>query len=324
MNHTLSAIVFGISVLCLCNPATLAGDDAHEKLLPLQFIVGQWKTAEYDSPAEIPEINAKKGSKSVQQLSTMWILGGNAIELTIQTSVDGKMLKPSKEIVAWDPKKKEISHVIVDGNGFLGDGSWRKEKDAWHLDWKCVTDQGTYSGTSIHRKLTSDQFQWQMVNVTRDGKKLPDWPVVDHFRVEDPHHQWLSYLKGEWNVEFDNGEKGDVEFVSVGNTPALTFTSKVGDFSIAGIIGWHEEQKEFIETDFLTDDGGNGYLRRRFSKVTPDALVGSQTWWNETDGRGSQELVYQRISKGEFKLIGKASDSGGESWTVHFRRKTQN
>jgi hypothetical protein len=157
-----------------------------------------------------------------------------------------------------------------------------------------------------------------MINVSQAGKKLPDWPLVRLERVTSPQEAWIDYMEGSWTFEFEDGRSGDVTWIRAGETPALTFTAETKNFSIAGVIGWHEDQEAFLETDFSTD----GYLQRKFSKVTPGSLTGMQTWQDDLFGVGRQKLEYRRISQDEMMLTGWASDSGGTDWVVRFKRKT--
>jgi hypothetical protein len=293
-----------------------ADDEAHEKLQPLQFLIGQW-TGEYELPAAIPEVGAEKGAKVDQHFTIDWILDGAAIEMRNQITIDGKPQPSSKAIIAWDPEKKEISHFMVSGSGFLGGGSWQHEDGDWLLKWKSATAYGGYTGTSIHRQKSDDSFEWQMINVSQAGKKLPDWPLVQLNRVTPLQEAWVDYMEGSWEFEFEDGRVGDVTWVRAGDTPALTFTAETKSFSIAGVIGWHQDQGAFLETDFSTD----GYLQRKFGEITRDSLSGMQTWQDTTFGVGRQKLEYRRISEDEMTLTGSASDLGGMDWVVRFKRK---
>jgi hypothetical protein len=296
-----------------------ADEAAHSGLKALEFLIGEWD-CEYTVPAAVPEINAVKGSKINQHLSTDWILDGAAIETKISTVVDGKKQPPSKELMVWDPDKKEIAHVIVDASGFFGGGTWRHEGGDWFLDWEVATGGDGYSGTSLHREKEGDVFEWQMTHVKQGDKNLPDWPLVSFHRSTTTEKQWLDYMKGTWTTTFEDGRTGKVEFVPAVHAPALTFNGEMKDFSIAGVFGWHEGQQIFREVDFGSNLGEQMFLERQFEHITPQTLSGVQTWWDSEKGEGSQALEYRRINENEMTLSGKASDSGGTDWVVRFKR----
>ena len=316
------AICVVLSSLLISNVAAqdAARREARKQLSPLSFLVGEW-TGQYRSPADVPEVGAKKGATVVQRLSTHWILNGAAIEMSFQTSFDGKPQAPSKELIAWDPGEKRISHVIVDGSGFFGNGTWRAENGDWLLDWSVSTNEGTYSGTSIHREESDSTYFWQMVNMKKDDKKLPDWPKVEFKRVASVREQWLGYLAGKWDFTLGDGRAGVVTYSSVGKTPALAFAAEAKDFSITGVIGWSEVEQMLVESDFVTQDGAQARLHREFPQVTAKTLTGTQSWWDTKLGKGGQALEYRRINDNEMTLTGKASDSGGTDWVVRFKRK---
>jgi hypothetical protein len=96
-----------------------------------------------------------------------------------------------------------------------------------------------------------------MIHLSQAGSKLPDWPLFQLQRVASRQEAWVVYIEGRWEFEFVDGRVGDVTWTRAADTPALTFTAETKGFSIASVIGWHQDQEAFLETDCSTD----GYFR---------------------------------------------------------------
>lgn len=147
----------------------------------LSWLIGRWE-GEFILPEGIPDLG-KAGSKVNDQSHFKWILDKKFIQLNITNRIDGKISTRGLEVIGWDSKSSKIVHWIFGSTSFHGPGVWRKDGDAWVLEWSGTTSDGTsFSGSSIHREVDEDTYTWKMVDLKRNNKKIPDWPEVTYKR----------------------------------------------------------------------------------------------------------------------------------------------
>ena len=115
----------------------------------------------------------------------------------ITTRIEGRPAVRLMEIASWEPKAKQIVHVIL-GPGENGSGVWSKEGDEWLLKWSVVSaNKHTYSGTGRIRTTGPNTSTWQVTDCMKDDQKIADIPVV-HFKRRDYSGTGLlpeNYLK---------------------------------------------------------------------------------------------------------------------------------
>lgn len=153
----------------------------HEHVKELGWLIGRWEGS-YILPEGMPDLG-KPGSKVTDDQSFKWILNKTFIQYNFTSRIDGEVSSEGMEVIGWDAPSGKLVHWVFGSTGFHGPGVWRRDGDLWVLDWSgTAPDKTTYSGTSVHRIVDRNTYTWQMVHLKKDGKPIPDWPVVEYKR----------------------------------------------------------------------------------------------------------------------------------------------
>jgi hypothetical protein len=111
--------------------------------------------------------------------------------------------------------------------------------------------------------------------------------------------------------------QGESSYTPFQDTQALVLRAKTvnGEWSILGVIGWHADEKKFVETDYTS---GNIWSRREFTKITAQCLSGSHESLAE-NGKVRGKLEYRRVDKDHMQLVADQPNGNGKI-TVDFVR----
>jgi hypothetical protein len=158
------------------------GDDSDQKhVQELSWLIGRWE-GQFVLPEGIPDLGPP-GSIVSDEQSLKWILNKRFIQYNFTSRIDGEVASEGMELIGWDASSEQLRHWFFGSTGIHGSGVWRRDGEAWVLDWSGTTpDKTAYSGSSVHRLLNQNTYTWQMTKLTKNGKKLPDWPVVEYKR----------------------------------------------------------------------------------------------------------------------------------------------
>ena len=147
----------------------------------LGWLIGRWE-GEFVLPEGIPDLG-QPGSIVSDEQSFKWILNKSFIQYNFTSRIDGKVSSEGMEVVGWDAQSGKLMHWVFGSTGLHGLGVWRRDGEAWVLDWSgTAPDKTTYGGSSVHRVLDKDTYTWQMINLKKNGEEIPDWPVVEYRR----------------------------------------------------------------------------------------------------------------------------------------------
>ncbi len=169
------ASLCGILVLTLASQA-FAQDglpSSYEHLKALETFVGKWKT-EVAADKEIPGV-VKKGETLTMHLSFKWILKKNALDMRFHVFADKKPLMMSQGLVGWQAGEKQIVSGSFNTIGGSSMGFWTQEGNGWRIKTVGVeTDGQKATGTIVLSNITENSFVSQEIDLTKDGKELPD------------------------------------------------------------------------------------------------------------------------------------------------------
>jgi len=136
----------------------------YEHLKELEWMIGKWVDKD-DSTTVRTECSWTKNRNFLVRSFT--ILSGERVDLA------------GMQIVGWDPSVKKIRSWVFDSNGGFGEGSWTQSGDAWHVQTSGTTQDGRkMSSVNIIKRLSNDQFTWQIVNTQVGDELLPNLDEV--------------------------------------------------------------------------------------------------------------------------------------------------
>lgn len=89
--------------------------------------------------------------------------------------VSGKEQIEVRQIIGWDPVKKQVRSWIFDSHGGFGEGVWTKQGDAWFVNSHFTLADGRQaSAINIYKKLDNDRYTWASTGRDIDGEILPN------------------------------------------------------------------------------------------------------------------------------------------------------
>ena len=213
--------------------------------------------AETTQPMDVPELGLKKGMDVRIQNSFKTTMNGNAIELTLSRSCDGKSLSTNREIACWDPKRKAVAHVIL-GDDLFGSGVWKLDGDCCVLDWEVTTSENrVYKAKSILDNTGPDEYTLQFVDFTIDGGSQPDGEVIHFKRAPQPLSPGQEKMKvfelliGKWESKTSDGKTSTQTYRWLNNQSFIEFRD--GDYM--EIMGWDPVKERYVSWCYGTHGG---------------------------------------------------------------------
>lgn len=135
-----------------------------EHLKDLSWLIGNWIDEDEDS---------------VNEIHTSWDKYKNFIVQSFSVSVEGFDELEGKQLIAWDPVKKQIRSWIFDSDGSFGEGVWFKQDKSWVAEMtQTMADGRRGSATYIYTPIDADSYKWQATDREIGGNILPDIETV--------------------------------------------------------------------------------------------------------------------------------------------------
>ena len=146
----------------------------YEHLQELEWLIGTWRHAGEGSEAEATESTWRWTDKK------NFIIHNFVAKLNNQPHMLGK------EVVAWDPRTKQIKSWVFESDGGIIQGIWRKDGDRWVVEMSGVLGDGTeVSAVDVLTPVDDDTIRFESTNRIRGGQQGPDRPPIELRRVQD-------------------------------------------------------------------------------------------------------------------------------------------
>lgn len=154
----------------------------YKHLKVLEWLIGDWE-AEMEIPPGFQEIHPN-GATVHSRKSCHWMQDKNYIGFEFRNTADGELVHEGFEMAGVDPKSKNLVQWIFSVAGGNGTGTWSRHDKGWKLEWSATLPNGAkYKGTAYLVATDKNTHTWTMRNLTRNGKKIPDYPLVTFRRV---------------------------------------------------------------------------------------------------------------------------------------------
>jgi hypothetical protein len=128
--------------------------------------VGTWKTEVVSKPAEW----TPKEMKTTGTITCKRILGGKFVEESGSSLAQGM---EHRVIWGYDPQRKAYRNWFYDSQGTILEGSGTWDAKTKTMTWKNEAGSGL-SGTSTHRFLDADTYEWTYIVKDAGGKVYVD------------------------------------------------------------------------------------------------------------------------------------------------------
>jgi uncharacterized protein (TIGR02246 family) len=131
----------------------------HERLQPLEWMVGDWIDEAHDS---------------VVMTSCRWSDDGNYLLQDIQVRIAGRRAMNVSQRIGWDPLTKQIKSWVFDTDGGYGEGLWARDGESWIIKSTGVLrDGGTASASTSITPQGNDAYLVQSSDRVVGGELTP-------------------------------------------------------------------------------------------------------------------------------------------------------
>lgn len=132
----------------------------YEQLKDLEWLVGKWNG---------------KHEYSELSLNADWKENKNFLMQNFNINVLGQKNLDLKQIIGWDPLRKQVRSWMIDSDGGFGEGFWNKVDDHWYVSMSFILPDGRKaSATHIYKKVDNNTFTFASQDRDVDGKILPN------------------------------------------------------------------------------------------------------------------------------------------------------
>jgi len=139
--------------------------DQYEHLKQLEWLVGEWVDKDEDSTFES---------------RFDWDKYKNFLTQHFSVTVEGQFDLEGRQVIGWDPIKKQIRSWIFDSDGGFGKGTWQKKGDSWFVEMsQTLADGRRTSSINIYTPIDQNSYKWESTGREVDGDLLPNiGPIV--------------------------------------------------------------------------------------------------------------------------------------------------
>lgn len=141
-------------------PAGSSELSAHDHLMQLAFLVGDWVD-------ESPDATVKTSCK--------WADSGNFLLQQFQIHAQGKIALNGTMRIGWDASAKQFRSWVFDSQGGFSEGKWVRDGDEWIVKTEGVNAGGAViSATGVYRQMDNDTITWRQHDRVVAGERADD------------------------------------------------------------------------------------------------------------------------------------------------------
>jgi uncharacterized protein (TIGR02246 family) len=138
----------------------------YEQLKPLEWMVGQWTSAEDNAEVE---------------LDCNWTKNQNFLTRAFKITIDGSVSAAGMQLIGWDPATKMIRSWTFDSNGAFADATWGEKGGRWFIRNRGTLPDGRDATmVNVMKKVDDNAFTWQTIERTAGGELLPN---IDEIQI---------------------------------------------------------------------------------------------------------------------------------------------
>jgi uncharacterized protein (TIGR02246 family) len=134
-------------LMALARDAAVEAVSAHDKLMPLAWMVGDWID---ESPAAVVSTSCK------------WSADKNFLMQDIVVKSAGKATMTVQQRIGYDPVQKCVRSWAFDSEGGVVEGHWTRTPDGWMVRATGYRSDGTAaSATNTYTPMGKDSYVWR-------------------------------------------------------------------------------------------------------------------------------------------------------------------
>ncbi|MCU0959515.1 MAG: SgcJ/EcaC family oxidoreductase [Pirellulaceae bacterium] len=136
----------------------------HERLLPLEWLVGEW---------------VEESSETAIRLLCRWAPNENFLLVEFTAQVDGAVVMQSHQRIGWDPHAERIRSWVFDSDGGYGEGRWAQVDGAWVIKSTATMPDGESGSATLYIEPVDDnKFIMKGFERVAGDSALPDFEAV--------------------------------------------------------------------------------------------------------------------------------------------------
>ncbi len=134
-------------------------DSPHERLLELEWMLGEW---------------VNEGDDGVVFTTCKWAENGNFLLREFKLKVEGRIALSGTQRIAWDSQREQFRMWVFDDGGGFGEGVFTRDGDRWVVTGSGVRSDGeSVAFTNAITPLDKDRIRWEILERTVGGETLP-------------------------------------------------------------------------------------------------------------------------------------------------------
>jgi uncharacterized protein (TIGR02246 family) len=138
----------------------------YEQLKPLEWMVGEWTSAEDNAEVE---------------LDCNWTKNQNFLTRSFKITIDGSVSTAGMQLIGWDPATKSVRSWTFDSNGAFADATWGENGGRWYIRNRgTLSDGRATTMVNVMKKVDDNSFTWQTIERTAGGELLPN---IDEIQI---------------------------------------------------------------------------------------------------------------------------------------------
>lgn len=138
-------------------------EDPVDHLTELEWMIGDWIGLSGDLESH----------SSVQ-----WSANKKLITRDFEVYDDDDLKLSGTQVIAWDPKTRNIKSWYFDSTGSIGEGIWVQHGDHWIVTISGVLEDGQIvTGTNVYTPVDKDSYLRQSLNMRVGGRLVADQEV---------------------------------------------------------------------------------------------------------------------------------------------------
>ncbi|HYH66830.1 MAG TPA: hypothetical protein VD866_19205, partial [Urbifossiella sp.] len=144
-------------------------DDPHDRLLDLDWMLGEW---------------VNESDDAVVRTTCTWSKDGNFLLRDFDVKVEGRIALTGTQRIGWDAQREQFRTWVFDDRGGFAEGLMSRDDDRWVIKVTGVRSDGqAVSVTNAITVLGKDRLLWETSDRTLGGEAIPD---TDRFTLVRP------------------------------------------------------------------------------------------------------------------------------------------
>jgi uncharacterized protein (TIGR02246 family) len=135
-------------------------DDPHDRLVDLEWMLGDW---------------VNESDDAIVRTHCAWSKDGNFLLRDFEVKVEGRIALSGTQRIGWDAQRKQFRTWVFDDRGGFAEGLMSRDDSRWVIKASGVRSDGqAISVTNAITILGKDRLLWETFDRTLGGEVIPE------------------------------------------------------------------------------------------------------------------------------------------------------